>query len=117
MKVEQSCRAQPASATYPARKGYSNQFQIAHFLLGTLRRAGGHSLTRNRIAAVVTRFVGIGLVVTASFFSGILIAQQPGTAKPQPQLPNAPSAQKAKTQTQSTGPKDTGWPRTFISGA
>ena len=72
-------------------------------------------MTRNRIAAVVTRFSGIGLVVTASFFSGILIAQQPGTAKPTQQLPNAPSAQKAKAQ--STGPKDTGWPRTFISGA
>ena len=33
-------------------------------------------------------------------------------------LPNAPSAQKAKAQaTQSAPPKDTGWPRTFISGA
>jgi hypothetical protein len=72
-------------------------------------------LKSNRIPSVATPFACL-VLLAAFLFSGILIAQQPqsSTAKPQQPLPNAPSAQKAKTQ--SAGPKDTGWPRTFTSG-
>jgi hypothetical protein len=67
--------------------------------------------------SIATSFASFALLGATFLFPGILIAQkpQPSTAKPQQQLPNAPSAQKAKTQ--SASPKDTGWPRTFTSGA
>ncbi|HEX8894505.1 MAG TPA: hypothetical protein VF783_14335 [Terriglobales bacterium] len=70
----------------------------------------------NRIASIVTWFLILACFGATFLFYGSLRAQQPqpSTPKSQQQLPNAPSAQKAKTQ--STGPKDSGWPRTFTSG-
>src|SRR5215469_2361046 len=83
--------------------------------LGALRRAGGSSLTRNRIAVIAR----LAFLAATFLFFGITLAQQPqpSTAKSQQQLPNAPSAQKAKTQSAApAGSKDSGWPRTFTSG-
>lgn len=70
----------------------------------------------NRIASIVTWFLSLACFGATFLFYGSLRAQQPqpSTPRSQQQLPNAPSAQKAKTQ--SPGPKDSGWPRTFTSG-
>ena len=68
----------------------------------------------NRIASIVTWFATLAFFGATFLFYGNVRAQQPQPSTAKTQLPNAPSAQKAKTQ--SIGSTDGGWPRTFTSG-
>jgi len=71
-------------------------------------------LKSNRIASIVTWFATLAFFGATFLFYGNVRAQQPQPSTAKTQLPNAPSAQKAKTQ--SIGSTDGGWPRTFTSG-
>ena len=59
-------------------------------------------------------FASLAFFGATFLFYGNVTAQQPQPSTAKTQLPNAPSAQKAKTQ--SIGSTDGGWPRTFTSG-